>query len=138
VPIGPLDTYGKPADTSPLREPTFSGTYQAADSEVKLTGHLEPAAVRPGESARLVITATPSPGWHVYAYSPYDNKPGSKPTLITFQSTSGLVPLEPKTDAAVKTDNSVPTFGPMRYHEGPVTWTTCRPALRRATIRSVG
>ncbi len=124
VPIGPIDTFGHPADASPLPEPTFSGTYQAADSEVKLTGHLEPAIVRPGQSARLVITATPSPGWHVYAYSPYDSKPGSEPTLITFESTSGLVPLQPTTGATLKTDSTVPMFGPMRYYEGPVTWTT--------------
>ena len=124
VPIGPLDTFGQPADAGPLPEPTYSGSYQAADSEVKLTGHLEPAVVQSGQSARLVITATPSPGWHVYAYSPYDNKPGSKPTLITFQSTSGLVPHQPTTDAPVKIDDSVPMFGPMRYHEGSVTWVT--------------
>ncbi|MEX0643157.1 MAG: cytochrome c biogenesis protein CcdA [Pirellulales bacterium] len=124
VPIGPLDAYGKPADAGPLPEPTASGSYQAADSEVKLTGHLDPAVVRPGDSARLVITATPSPGWHVYTYSPYDNKAGTKPTLITFQTTSGLVPLQPTTDAIVRTDNSVPTFGPMSYYEGAVTWVT--------------
>ena len=27
------------------------------------------------------------------------------------------------TDAPVKTDDSVPQFGPMEYHEGTVTWT---------------
>jgi thiol:disulfide interchange protein len=122
VPIGPLAALSRPAEFAPLPEPTFVGSYQAAESEVKITGRLEPAVVRPGESARLIITATPSPGWHLYAYSPYDDKAGSKPTLITFETTSGLIPHWPTTEAAVKIDNSVPMFGPMRYHEGPVTW----------------
>jgi thiol:disulfide interchange protein len=100
------------------------GTYQAKGSVVQLAGRLEPASVRPGESARLVITATPPPSWHVYAYSPRDTKRGSKPTLIAFANTSGILAQTPTTDTPIKIDESVPLFGPMRYHEGPVTWTT--------------
>jgi suppressor for copper-sensitivity B len=124
VPIGPIESLGRPVDSGPLSPPMFEGSYQPVDSVVNLSGRLEPAVVRPGQSARLVITATPSPGWHVYAFSPYDNKPGSKPTLITFQTLAGLIPRWPTTDAAVKIDSSVPQFGPMRYHDGPVTWVT--------------
>jgi thiol:disulfide interchange protein len=99
-----------------------SGTYQARGSSVKVTGRIEPAIVRPGESAHLVITATPSPGWHVYAHSLRDNKPGSEPTLIAIARADGLIPEAPTTDAPVNIDDSVPQFGPMRYHEGTVTW----------------
>jgi thiol:disulfide interchange protein len=104
------------------QSPTI-GSYQARGSVVKITGRLQPATVRPGESAQLVITATTPSGWHVYAHSPRDDKAGSKPTLIAFGSTSGLVPYGPTTEAPVKVDNSIPQFGPMRYHEGEVTWT---------------
>ena len=73
-------------------QPAITGTYQAHGSVVRIAGRIEPATVRPGESAQLIITATPPPTWHVYAYSPRDNKPGSKPTLIAFADTSGLIP----------------------------------------------
>jgi thiol:disulfide interchange protein len=71
----------------------------------------------------VIITATPASSWHVYAYSPRDDKPGSKPMLISFANTSGLIPNGAITDAQVKVDSSVPEFGTMRYHEGAVTWT---------------
>jgi suppressor for copper-sensitivity B len=100
------------------------GAYQANRSIVQITGRIEPAQVRPGESAQLVISAAMPENWHVYAYSPRDNKRGSKPTLIALATTSGLIPHRPTTDAAIKVDNSVAVFGPMQYHEGPVTWTT--------------
>jgi thiol:disulfide interchange protein len=103
--------------------PPTAGIFKARNSVVEITGRLEPAAVRPGESTYVIITATPPPDWHVYAYSPRDNKPGSKPTLIGFANTSGLIPNGAITDAQVNVDNSVPGFGPMRYHEGAVTWT---------------
>ncbi|HEY3393596.1 MAG TPA: cytochrome c biogenesis protein CcdA, partial [Lacipirellulaceae bacterium] len=93
------------------------------NSVVQITGRLDPSVVRPGESGYVIITAAPPPDWHVYAYSPRDDKPGSKPTLIAFANTSGLIPNGAITDAQVNVDNSVPEFGPMRYHEGAVTWT---------------
>ena len=52
-----------------------------------------------------------------------DEKPGTKPTLIVVESASGLRPNRATTEAATKTDDSVAMFGPMKYHEGSVTWT---------------
>jgi thiol:disulfide interchange protein len=100
-----------------------SGTYRPQGSTVQIAGHIEPAVVQPGESARLVITATPPPRWHVYAHSLRDDKPGTKPTLIAIARADGLLPQVPTTDAPIKIDDSVKIFGPMRYHEGEVTWT---------------
>ena len=100
-----------------------AGSFKARNSGVQITGRVEPANVRPGETAQVIITATPPPSWHVYAYSPRDDKPGSKPTLIAFADTSGLIPNGAITEAQVNVDNSVPEFGAMRYHEGAVTWT---------------
>src|SRR5688572_17443874 len=62
--------------------PTNLGEYRPDprfEAEVVLSGHLEPAAVVPGGKARLVITAKPTPGWHIYAYSPIDPDQVSKP-----------------------------------------------------------
>jgi thiol:disulfide interchange protein len=100
-----------------------SGTYRPQGSTVEITGRIEPAVVRPGESVRLVITATPPAGWHVYAHSLRDNARGTKPTLIAIARADGLLPQKPTTDAPIKIDDSVKLFGPMRYHEGQVTWT---------------
>lgn len=100
-----------------------TGTYRAEGSQVTISGQLEPGVVRPVGSTRLVITATPKANWHVYAYAQRDDKPGSKPTLIAIDQTSGMVFHPPTTDAPIKTDDSVPQFGIMQYHEGPVTWT---------------
>ena len=66
--------------------PTTPGEYRPdpAQAQVVITGHIEPAAVAPGGKAKLVITATPNPEWHIYAYATQDpDKVGmNKPTLI--------------------------------------------------------
>jgi thiol:disulfide interchange protein/DsbC/DsbD-like thiol-disulfide interchange protein len=117
------DLTSSPPFTIPRTEPTTTGTFQAADSEVKITGHLEPAAVRPGETARLVLSAEASPNWHVYAHADRDDGAGSKETLIAFETTWGIPAGKPTTDAPITTDSSVPNFPTMHYHKGPVTWT---------------
>jgi thiol:disulfide interchange protein len=96
------------------------------EAEVVLTGHVEPAAVRPGGKARLVVSATPTSGWHIYAYSPVD--PGrfefNKPTLIVLSSlptgwrrSPVVASAEPKIEPA---HNEMPET---HMHEEPVTWT---------------
>ena len=109
---------------APLTGPTFKGSYRAEDSDVEITGRIVPGVTRSGDDALLEITATPSPGWHVYAYAERDDKPGSKPTLIAFESTSGLKLGKPTTDAAVvEEDMSHIGFGVLRYHKAAATWT---------------
>jgi len=134
VPIGPLKL-ASPADLSEagpksqppaaaLTGPTFKGTYHAQGSEVTIRGQIEPASVRPGQSARLMLTAEPAENWHVYANAQRDDKPGSKPTLIAIQSASGLTVGRPTTNARViEEDQSSIGFGLSRYHEGTVRWT---------------
>jgi thiol:disulfide interchange protein/DsbC/DsbD-like thiol-disulfide interchange protein len=120
VPIGPIHVdKGQPV---PVVSSVPSGMYQAEGSEVKLTGALGPSVVAPGGTAILTLTATPANGWHIYAWADRDDGRGSKPTLIKFDPRPGLVAGEPTTDAVINTDNSVPEFGSMRFHEGPVTW----------------
>lgn len=102
---------------------TAIGNFQMNDSAAKFSGRLVPAAVRPGETAELHITATLPPLAHIFAYSDRDHIGGSKATLIALQNTSGLLPQLPTASAEPKVDNSDPQFGIMRYHEGDVTWT---------------
>ena len=87
VPIGPIKIGD--SDSTKTASVTSPGAYQAEGSEVKWTGHLEPAIVQPGGTANIVLTATPASGWHLYAWSPRDDGHGSKPTLITLSAGAG-------------------------------------------------
>lgn len=108
--------------------PETLGEYHPAanQAELVLKGHVEPAAIAPGGKARLVLTAIPNPGWHVYAYAPKDpDVVGSnKPTLIYVKTPAGWTrsptnaSAEPKTKAA-----ALPRLPKERYHDEPVTWT---------------
>jgi suppressor for copper-sensitivity B len=112
------------SEIAPLSGPTFEGSYSAEDSEIQISGRIIPGLTRPGDGARLQLTATPTGNWHVYAHAPRDDKPGSKPTLIAFESTSGLKVGKPATDAPItEEDMSNIGFGVLRFHQGPVTWT---------------
>jgi thiol:disulfide interchange protein/DsbC/DsbD-like thiol-disulfide interchange protein len=101
---------------------TAIGEFQAENSAVKFSGQVVPAVVRPGESAQLEFTATLPEGSRIYAYADRDDRLGTKPVLIAIDRASGLVPHRAATGAPVKTDDSVPQFGSMRYHEGTVKW----------------
>jgi thiol:disulfide interchange protein len=89
---------------------------------VKFSGQVVPAAVRPGESARIEITATLPKYGRIYALADRDARVGTKPVLIAVQGASGLIPHRATTGAPVKVDDSVPQLGRMEYHEGTVTW----------------
>jgi thiol:disulfide interchange protein len=122
VPIGPIRVDGGQPALGSGNVVSSAGTYQADGSEVKLAGTLEPAVVAPGAIAIVTLTAVPAAGWHIYAWAERDDGHGSKPTLITLASRPSLAIGQPTTDAVINTDNSVPEFGAMRFHEGPVTW----------------
>jgi suppressor for copper-sensitivity B len=116
---------GSRADASNARYTNSGsvGSYQADSSAVKFAGEVTPGTVRPGETAQLKFTATLPKGSRIYAHADRDEKLGTKPVLIAIENASGLLPHRATTNATVKTDNSVPQFGPMNYHEGAVTWT---------------
>ena len=111
--------------TEPSKTP---GEYHppASEAQVVLKGHIEPAAVAPGGNAKLVLTAVPLKGWHLYAYSPQDpNQVGvNKPTIIYINRIPGwqysqpTASVEPKTKAA-----SQPGMPAERYHDESVSWT---------------
>ena len=92
------------------------------EAEAWLAGHIEPAAVRPGGKAKLVITATPTNGWHVYEEQPIDPDTigGNKPTLIVVSRAGGWTrsAAEPSSEPI----NSSKA-GELPYYDKPVTWT---------------
>jgi suppressor for copper-sensitivity B len=89
----------------------------AGQAQLVLQGHVEPAAVTRGGKAKLVITAVPAPGWHVYAYATKDPDTvgANKPTLIYVAPAPGWKRSAVKASAQPK--------GKDRYHEEPVIWT---------------
>ncbi len=112
----------RPIESASRNPQAEVGAFQPNGSAVKLAGQLIPANVRPGETAELQLTATPSSHAHIYAHADRDTKIGTKPVLIAIETAAGLVPHRPATDAPTKIDNSIPQFGPMKYHDAPVTW----------------
>ncbi len=107
--------------TAKLFVPT--GNLTANDtSHVAISGHIEPQEAAPGDTIKLILTATPQPDWHVYAYSEYVPATGAKPTIISLTNTSGWrasapiagsQPLEAKAADGER----------LLYYDKPVSWT---------------
>ena len=107
-----------------VEQPTRNGRFQAAN--VVIEGHAEPAVAKPGATVKLVIMATPSLGWHVFARENIDpeRKGGiGKPTLIALTKLDGLSfdGITTSNQPEVKPADGV--VGVQRIHDGPVTWT---------------
>jgi thiol:disulfide interchange protein len=108
--------------------PAKPGEYRPEQNQaqVVLSGHIEPAAAARGGKAKLVITATANPGWHVYAYAHKDPDivGANKPTLIYIAPVAGWTQSAVKTSVAPKTKSAAIAGQPEeRLHEEPVTWT---------------
>jgi thiol:disulfide interchange protein len=103
------------------------GEYHPAPSQAQLVlqGHIEPAAIAPGGKAKLVITAIPNPGWHVYAYAPQDPDVvgANKPTLIHLAPLTGWTRSPIAASAAPKAKPAQAGLPEEKYHDEPVTWT---------------
>jgi suppressor for copper-sensitivity B len=108
--------------------PASRGSYRPAAHEAQLTleGYVEPQAIAPGDTVRLVLTARPEPGWHVYAYAPRDPDVvgANKPTLIYVTPLPGWGAGPVRASSAPKTKPAAAAGLPQEaYHEEPVTWT---------------
>ncbi|MFV2067461.1 MAG: cytochrome c biogenesis protein CcdA, partial [Pirellulales bacterium] len=113
-----------PSSLKTPNSPVSVGMYAPAGGSVTIEGYLEPATVAPNGTTRLVITARPQAGWHIYAREDRDPKEISKPTLIVIDHPDGTVVYRATTDAEVtEKDQTDLGLGIDRYHEGPVTWT---------------
>ncbi len=103
-----------------------TGVYLHPNIHATLHGQLEPQTVTPGSTVKLILTADPADGWHVYELADRDTgEAGYKPTLIVLTNTSGF-PFQPtKASAkAIEAKSEIPGDGPLRYHVEPVSWST--------------
>ncbi len=70
--------------------PAHPGEYRPDTANMVWKGHLEPSVVAPGTKAKLVLTATPDKGWHLYPYAVKDPGTGtSRPTLVVLTNSAG-------------------------------------------------
>jgi thiol:disulfide interchange protein len=120
---GPVSRSEPPPAPPSSDRPAGSG-FRAAGTHTVLGGHITPRVGAPGEQVTLVLTATPDPGWHVYA-----RKEGEGAT-IGFSPTAIGLRLPPGWTVTAPLDSSPPVTKPsgiegypdVRYHEGPVRW----------------
>ncbi|MCA9120662.1 MAG: thioredoxin family protein [Planctomycetaceae bacterium] len=110
----------------------FAGYYQAIPeatefrtnaAHLTLTGTIEPATVRPGDTVKLTLTAVPEADWHVYAYALKDPLLISKPTLIVIDEPSGWETSD--VTASVKPiahEMGLEEEPIVYFHEEPVSW----------------
>jgi thiol:disulfide interchange protein len=77
---------------------------------VRFRAELEPAQIRVGEKARIVLTATIDPGWHLYSLSQPEG--GPRPTRISLEEGGPLrllsAPVQPKPRVAPDPNFSLP------------------------------
>ncbi|HEY2415024.1 MAG TPA: cytochrome c biogenesis protein CcdA [Pirellulaceae bacterium] len=95
------------------------------DAQIVLNGHIEPAAAARGGKAKLVIAATPNPGWHIYALAQKDPDVvgAGKPTLIYLAPIPGWQQSGVKASATPKTKSPLVAGLPTEsFHDDPVTW----------------
>ncbi len=96
----------------------LSVSAQAQQKKVAWTARLEPATVRAGEHAQVVLTGTMQPGWHVYALAWPDAT--VVPTSVELAAGKGLAPdgapVQPEPGLAPDPGSS----GKVRVFEGAV------------------
>ncbi len=116
------------AAPAPAKAPTEDrrpATKEFAPDSLHATvrGTIEPAVVKAGSVANLVLTAEPNDGYHFYALEDRDSRAigVGKPTLIVMTDTAGLRYGRPQANAS-PTDLAGPD-GTMHVHERPVQWT---------------
>jgi len=93
------------------------------DANVKIDGRFESGTIVAGGTARLQITATPGPGYHLYAMSDKPAAVGtSKPVVVSLQLPPGWTAGE-ATASALPTEHKTESGEIQRYHEKPISWT---------------
>ncbi|HKD37577.1 MAG TPA: thioredoxin family protein [Pirellulales bacterium] len=113
------------SEKSSLPPGAVSGPFTPAGTHVTLRSWIEPAVVAPSGVAKLIISAEPTDGYHVYAYADRDPKAVGigKPTLIALTDTSGFRYVPPEASAKPLEKPAEGVAGTIRYHESPVRWT---------------
>lgn len=90
------------------------------NTHVTWSATIFPAQVRAGDRARIVLSAVPESGYHIYRFDPKDESPESK-TIIVATQKAGLRFGTPITQQEVITKQLTPDIR-FEYHPGPVEW----------------
>lgn len=123
-PPSPSVVGGLPAGMAKLLEsaPVADGQYVPRVSKLKLSAALIPAVVQPGQKARLAVTMTPEPEWHVYyAIAAPLPASGNQATSLVFNQTSGLEGGFLATNQTPVSEHLGETSS-IPYYEKSVTW----------------
>ncbi len=108
------------SDAPPSAPAKVAGSEAYVTGEVSFRGRLEPKVAAPGGKVKLILTAEPTDGWHIYEFSDRVGDTASRPTLLAITETPGLeigsTFSDPEPHHAK--DN------PVGEHDEPVTWTT--------------
>ncbi len=115
----------KPTDVAvgAKAEPAGVTLFKPSMAHVTLSGAIRPAVAPPGSVAKLLVTAQPAAGWHIYALVDKDPKDVSKPTLIVLTKTSGLRYRPPQSNVPpIEKTTTVNQSGKVAYHENSVSW----------------
>jgi len=84
---------------------------------------LRPATTTPESTAKLIISADPSPGWHIYALADKTIHDISEPTLIVFTETSGLHIKSARPERPpIEMSSSVKQSGKEQYYDRQISW----------------
>lgn len=110
-----------PYEFAAAYKPAVVGQYTHELSHAIIRGHVEPAVVVPGGIAKLVLSAEPAQGFHVYALADRASELGAKPTLIGLDGALALWARKPV--ESLKPIEKRDGKELQRYHEQTVTWT---------------
>ena len=104
---------------SPTNSPATPTAFRDNDYYVRWVAKLEPATAKPGDTVKLKITAIPDSSFHVYQES---TEASDASTIFVVTRKSGLKFGAPTTKTMVKTEIVSPSFPPIHYYPGEVTW----------------
>jgi thiol:disulfide interchange protein len=107
------------------RDPGRSGetSYRNPGIEASISGRIEPAVIAPGETGKLILSVTPSPGWYFYGYSDQPTKGVSRPTIVRVAQAAGMTAGVPTASATTKQKPSPLGGGEIvHYYDKNVEW----------------
>ncbi|MCA9100925.1 MAG: thioredoxin family protein [Planctomycetales bacterium] len=118
----PASAPAKPTESAAARPATATGEFRPADAHVAIRGRVE--ANDEAGTYRLVISAEPTEGYHVYELVERETGTGiNKPTLLVLTETSGLEAGRPVADKPIMEKPSLlADADPARLYEGAVDW----------------
>ncbi len=99
--------------------PVEQTAFRNERSHASFTARIEPAEVKPGGMATLILHVTCDPGYHIYSFVPRDKDPKFKTLMVPTQK-GDLKWGEPTTTAKAEVDNS--QGFDVLWHEGEFEW----------------